>query len=187
MRYDWVVPVVVTPMSVVAVTDLVNGWGSAPRLVAGEESAPYPSPDVLCEELGIGPSAGSVTDRALARVSDALYPVFVVREVAECASVVNGLLAETEVVPILRQQNDRLWESWAVHDPRAAVLAAAALTLRTQLSAHGVTRLGTCAGRRCADVYIDASPGGRRRFCSVTCQNRARVATFRRRQAAATR
>jgi len=30
--------------------------------------------------------------------------------------------------------------------------------------------------------YIDASPGGQRRFCSVTCQNRARVAAWRQRR-----
>ncbi|WP_374119541.1 CGNR zinc finger domain-containing protein [Streptomyces sp. RKAG290] len=45
--------------------------------------------------------------------------------------------------------------------------------------------MGTCAGERCVDVYIDQSPGGRRRFCSVTCQNRTRVAAFRSRRAAA--
>ncbi|MFI7320176.1 CGNR zinc finger domain-containing protein [Streptomyces venezuelae] len=46
-------------------------------------------------------------------------------------------------------------------------------------------RIGTCTGGHCADVYVDQSPGGRRRFCSVTYQNRARVAAFRSRWAAA--
>ena len=35
---------------------------------------------------------------------------------------------------------------------------------------------------RCADAYVDASPGAHRRYCSVTCQNRERVAAFRRRR-----
>jgi len=40
--------------------------------------------------------------------------------------------------------------------------------------------MGVCSGHRCADAYIDTSPAGRRRFCSVTCQSRARVAAWRR-------
>ena len=62
--------------------------------------------------------------------------------------------------------------------------AAAALTLRDQLATRDPDRIGTCTGRRCADAYIDASPAGQRRFCSVTCQNRARVAAWRERQRA---
>ncbi|MFI1676368.1 CGNR zinc finger domain-containing protein [Streptomyces sp. NPDC020607] len=46
-------------------------------------------------------------------------------------------------------------------------------------------RIGIRTGGHCADVYVDQSPGGRRRFCSVTCQNRARVAAFRSRRVAA--
>src|ERR687893_781219 len=39
------------------------------------------------------------------------------------------------------------------------------------------------AARQCADVYVDTSPAGRRRFCCLTCQNRARAAAFRQRHA----
>ena len=72
--------------------------------------------------------------------------------------------------------------------PRArdALLAAAAVTLHTQLVEHDPERLGTCASTRCGDVFVDASPGAHRRFCSVTCQNRERVAAFRRRRKAGT-
>jgi len=69
-----------------------------------------------------------------------------------------------------------------VDDARQALPAAAALTLRHQLAGHDAARVGVCCGRRCADAYIDASPGGRRRFSSVTCQNRARVAAWRQRR-----
>jgi predicted RNA-binding Zn ribbon-like protein len=70
---------------------------------------------------------------------------------------------------------------WAV-DAGQALLAAAALALRDQLVEHDPARLGVCADGGCADIYIDASPGAHRRFCSVTCQNRARVAKFRQRR-----
>jgi predicted RNA-binding Zn ribbon-like protein len=69
-----------------------------------------------------------------------------------------------------------------VDEPRDALLAAAALTLRHQLAQHDPDRIGVCTGRNCADAYIDASPAGQRRFCSVTCQNRARVAAWRQRR-----
>ncbi|MFJ9036853.1 CGNR zinc finger domain-containing protein [Streptomyces sp. NPDC102406] len=63
---------------------------------------------------------------------------------------------------------------------------AAAVALRQYLGEQGFARIGVCTGGRCADVYVDQSPGGRSRFCSVTCQNRARVAAFRSRKAATT-
>ena len=47
------------------------------------------------------------------------------------------------------------------------ILAAAAIALHAQLGEHDADRLGTCAGDRCADAYIDASPAGDRRFCRI--------------------
>ena len=86
--------------------------------------------------------------------------------------------------PVLDLADGRPGEAWLVADERHALAAAGALTLRHQLAGRDPARAGVCSGRRCADAYIDASPGGQRRFCSVTCQNRARVAAWRRRQAA---
>jgi predicted RNA-binding Zn ribbon-like protein len=81
--------------------------------------------------------------------------------------------------------NARVDEVWVVGNDRDALLAAASVCLRELLVEQGADRLGTCAGVRCADAYVDASPGGHRRYCSITCQNRNRVAAFRRRRAAA--
>jgi predicted RNA-binding Zn ribbon-like protein len=55
--------------------------------------------------------------------------------------------------------------------------------VRAQLAEHDPQRLGTCAARGCGDAFVDTSPGAHRRFCSVTCQSRERVAAFRRRKA----
>ncbi|WP_374215715.1 CGNR zinc finger domain-containing protein [Streptomyces drozdowiczii] len=74
---------------------------------------------------------------------------------------------------------------WRVNDPDEVLVAASGLALREYAAAHGFHRIGICTGDHCVDVYVDRSPGGRRRFCSVTCQNRTRVAAFRRRRAAA--
>ncbi len=152
---------------------LVNEWGAAPRAAAGEEGAPYPDPAPL------GAAAGN-----LAEVADRLHRVFAATHMNERVRLLAILLTETAVRPTLTLADGQPSESWQVDDPGQALLAAAALTLRHQLAAHDPARVGTCTGRDCADAYIDASPGGQRRFCSVTCQNRARVAAWRHRKLA---
>ena len=150
---------------------LVNEWGTAPRAAAGEEGTPYPDPAPL------GTAAGN-----LAEVADRLHRIFTATQLHERVSLLAILLAETAVRPTLTLAGGQPSESWHVDDPEQALLAAAALTLRHQLAAHDPARVGTCTGQHCADAYIDASPGGQRRFCSVTCQNRARVAAWRQRR-----
>jgi hypothetical protein len=165
---------------------LVNEWGSVPRAAAAEDQAPYPDTSLLGALL-----AGSgvrncppelLANQALMQVADRLHPVFAAPDLSERVSLVTGLLAETDVRPALDLDEGRPGETWLVEDARQALPAAAALTLRHQLAGHDPDRVGVCTGRDCADAYIDASPGGRRRFCSVTCQNRARVAAWRQRR-----
>jgi predicted RNA-binding Zn ribbon-like protein len=168
--------VLVEPMPPDLLVWLVNEWGAAPRAAAGEEGAPYPDPAPL------GAAAGN-----LAEVADRLHRIFAAPHITERVRLLAPLLAETGVRPALILASGLPSESWHVDDPRHALLAAAALTLRHQLAGHDPARVGVCTGRassgqHCADAYIDASPGGQRRFCSVTCQNRARVAAWRRRR-----
>ena len=164
---------------------LVNEWGSVPRAAAGEDQAPYPDTGLLAALLaGSGvPSYPPelLTDPALRQVADRLHRVFAAPGPEERAGLVNGLLAGTGVRPVLDLAGDHPGEAWLVDDVRQALPAAAALTLRRRLAGHDPARVGVCSGRRCADAYIDTSPGGQRRFCSVTCQNRARVAAWRQR------
>ena len=177
--------VLVEPLSPDVLVWLVNEWGSVPRAAAGEDEAPYPDTGLLAALL-----AGSgirscppelLTGQALSQVADRLHRVFAAPDVGARVGLVTGLLAETGVRPGLDLADGRPGETWLVQDARQALPAAAALTLRHQLAGPGPERVGVCSGHRCADAYIDASPGGRRRFCSVTCQNRARVAAWRRR------
>src|SRR5690348_10066432 len=151
---------------------LVNEWGAAPRAAAGEEGTPYPDP----APLGV---PGAVD---LPAVADRLHRIFATTHMNERVRLLALLLAQTGVRPGLALAGGLPSETWHVDDPAQALLAAAALTLRHQLAGHDPARVGTCTGRDCADAYIDASPGGQRRFCSVTCQNRARVAAWRRRR-----
>ena len=176
----------VEPMSPDVLVWLVNEWGSVPRAAVGQDEAPYPDTGLLAALL-----AGSgirscppelLTSQALSQVADRLHRVFAAADLGERVGLLTWLLAETGVRPALDLAGGRPGETWLVDDARQALPAAAALTLRHQLAGHDPDRVGICSGRRCADAYIDFSPGGQRRFCSVTCQNRARVAAWRQRR-----
>ena len=178
----------VEPMSPDVLVWLVNEWGSVPRAAAGEEQAPYPDTDLLAALLaGSGVrscSPAALTGPALCQVADQLHGVFAAADLGQRVALVAGLLAQTAVTPDLEltDTGDRPGATWRVPGARDALLAAAALTLRHQLAEHDPDRIGVCSGRRCADAFIDASPAGQRRFCSVTCQNRARIAAWRQSQ-----
>jgi len=137
---------------------LVNEWGTLPRQFDGRSDAP--------------------ADPELTTLADELHPVFAAPE--RSATLVTELLRRTGVRPILGED---LTSAWLVDDPGQARRASAALALRDQLARHP-GRIGICADRQCADVYVDLSPAGRRRFCCLTCQNRARAEAFRKRHAA---
>jgi predicted RNA-binding Zn ribbon-like protein len=169
----------VQPLPLPLLVDLVNGWGSVPRAQADARDRP---PIAAFTERHAGSEPG-LTDAALDRVADRLYPVFAAGGAAERARLVSDLMTTTRIQPALGVAGDRIRPRWLVPRQRDALLAAAAVTLHAQLVEHEPERLGTCASTRCGDAFADASPGAHRRFCSVTCQNRERVAAFRRRKA----
>ena len=163
--------------------DLVNGWGTVPRAKAAARDRPPVA--AFTERHGV---AGTVfTDAALERVADELYPVFAAGGAADRARLVTDLMTRSRLSPALGVAGGRIRPAWLVPRARDAILAAAAVTLHTQLVEHDPERLGTCTSARCGDVFVDASPGAHRRFCSVTCQNRERVAAFRRRRSGSIR
>jgi len=169
--------VAIASMPIPVLVDLVNGWASIPRREDGRDSAAYPPIADLAGRLGFPPPA--LSDRELAAAADRIYPVFTMADAGRRAELVTEFLEETSVRPGLHLVRAELRRGWSVPDPDAALLAASAIALREFLADHQPDRLGVCTGSRCVDVFVDASPGGRRRFCSVTCQNRSRVAAFR--------
>jgi predicted RNA-binding Zn ribbon-like protein len=174
-------PTEVQPMPMPMLVDLVNGWGTVPRSKAGDRDRPQ----ITAFAERHGAADAGVTDAALERVADQLYPVFAADGAAERARLVTDLLTSCGVQPALGVAGDRIRAEWLVPRRRDALLAAGAVALHGQLVEHEPERLGTCASTSCGDAFADASPGAHRRFCSVTCQNRERVAAFRRRQAGA--
>jgi predicted RNA-binding Zn ribbon-like protein len=132
----------------------------------------------LVNEFGTLPREGDgqpAPPGELTPLADELHPVFAATDPAARAALVTGLLDRSGVRPVLAGTGP----AWTVDDPAQCLRAAAALALR-----HHPERIGVCADPQCADVYVDASPAGRRRFCCLTCQNRSRTAAFRRRHAA---
>ncbi len=121
-------------------------------------------------------------DAELTALADDLHPVFAASDDAARAALVTALLQATGVRPEVAVEDGTPVEAWVVDDPALRRRAAAALALRHHLAVHP-GRIGVCADRQCADVYVDTSPAGRRRFCCLTCQNRARAAAFRQRHA----
>lgn len=150
--------------------ELINGWGTEPRARAA--GRPYPA--------ATGFSAPAAV---LVEIADRLYPVFAAGAARERARLVTEALAQCDLRPALQADDRRVRPAWLVPRKRDGLLAAAAIALYEQLAEHDPERLGICASTSCGDVYVDASPGAHRRYCSVTCQNRERVAAFRRRQA----
>ncbi|GIF21877.1 hypothetical protein Ate02nite_46070 [Paractinoplanes tereljensis] len=139
---------------------LINEWGTMPRTLDPTKTGEDPSRTALADDF---------------------HPIFATNSTADRAHRITNLLTTTGVRPILTaDETGTLTEQWTVADSTQAPRAAAALALRHHLSEHP-GRIGVCADDQCADVYVDNSPAGRRRFCCLTCQNRARAAAFRRR------
>ncbi|GAA2332749.1 CGNR zinc finger domain-containing protein [Streptomyces kunmingensis] len=179
--------VTLTDVSLEALTRLVNGWGTLPRQEDGRGEAPHlPVADITARlDLPARVSA-ALTPTALACAADRLHAVFSAPDSEACAHELTRLLSDSGVRPVMASGTaGTLRAAWNVDDADQALVAAAAITLRKYLVERGFARIGICTGGHCADVYIDQSPGGRRRFCSVACQNRTRVAAFRSRRAAA--
>ncbi|MGW2477728.1 CGNR zinc finger domain-containing protein [Streptomyces sp. NPDC001665] len=175
-----------TELPVEELTEFVNVWGTLPREAAGR-SAPPPWSEHLAAYLGPPSNADAkLMSGALTRAADRLHAIFSAESSEAAAQRLTDLLLDTGACPALEVDADgSLKAVWRVNDRDELLVAASGLTLREYVAAHGFDRIGICTGDHCVDVYIDRSPGGRRRFCSVTCQNRTRVAAFRRRRAAA--
>ncbi len=154
-------PTGVTSMPLTELVQLVNERGTLP-----------------CRLDGRSPG----DDAELTTLADDLHPVFAAPDAPARAALVTTMLQLTGVRPELAERDGELIEAWVVDDPAGRRRAAAALALRHHLAVHP-DRIGVCADHQCADVYVDTSPAGRRRFCCLTCQNRARAAAFRRRHA----
>jgi hypothetical protein len=162
------------------VLDLVNEFSDPTRAAAGEQDEPYPqlpAPD--------GHPAGRPwTTTELVSAANDLHAIFDAAERGESVEgAINAILDRTR--PWQRATPAGI--GFAVTDARSVLPAACALALLEWVASHGRKRIGVCNAGRCVDVFADASAAGHRRFCSVTCSSRHRVAQYRARQRGQTR
>ena len=105
------------------------------------------------------------------------------RDVDDAALRINELLVEYPARPHLAKEDGQ----WRLHHhPIEAELVAmwSAITadaLARLIGAGRAERAGICEAEGCSNAFIDGSKNGTRRFCSTTCQNRVKAASFRRR------
>jgi len=164
------------------------------ELDSNDERAVAPSPReavaVLARMLAIDPpSVAQLTQAhvpafvALARRLRSVFADLRNRDVDAAAATLNGLLAAHPAHPHLAKERG----VWRVHHhPHDAPLvpmwtAICAAGLAEMIGDGAAQRLGTCERPDCGRVYVDVSKNASRRFCSLTCQNRVKVATFRER------
>ncbi|MEV4320320.1 CGNR zinc finger domain-containing protein [Actinocrispum sp. NPDC049592] len=101
----------------------------------------------------------------------------------------NRLLHELQAQPQLTD-HDGAWH-WHYARPKAPlaerVATTCAIALLTVIADGDTSRLKVCEGTDCANVFVDASRPGSRRFCdSKGCGNRAHVSAYRERKKQAT-
>jgi predicted RNA-binding Zn ribbon-like protein len=168
--------------------ELVNELAPEP-----ERAAPMPAREAvstLSRILAIDPpSVAALTQAhvpsfiALARRLREVFADLQRRDLDGAAAMLNELLAAHPAHPHLAKERG-VWRLH--HHPQDAPL----VPMWTAICAAGVAemigdgeaqRLGTCERSDCGRVYVDVSKNASRRFCSLTCQNRVKVATFRER------
>jgi predicted RNA-binding Zn ribbon-like protein len=94
----------------------------------------------------------------------------------------NALLVQFPIQPEVISHDDQRWHvHLASHGSVSDRFAAgAAIGVALTVSLMGVNRLGICAIASCPRVFIDASPGKSRRYCTEHTAARGNVSALRR-------
>lgn len=100
--------------------------------------------------------------------------------------LVNEILAQQRALPQLERHDDLDWHVHATTDDQPLVeriLVETAMAMIDVIRADEMQRFDRCAMEDCAGVVFDLSRNRSRKYCSVTCTNRAAQAAYRARQA----
>lgn len=121
----------------------------------------------------------------LAHVLHAVVVHLEAGQIADAAQRLNALLAKHPANPHLALE-DGVWRMH--HHPAKTGLVEMWTSICAEALARLVgegyaTRLRCCEASDCGLAFIDVSRNDSRRFCSVRCQNRTKVAAYRRRNA----
>jgi predicted RNA-binding Zn ribbon-like protein len=118
------------------------------------------------------------------RVRDRLRSVWDA-DLEESVAIVNGLLRDGAALPQLVIHEPFGWHIHATEsDAPVAVRIAvdSAMALVDVLRTDARDRLRLCEGEGCPKVLVDLTKNKSRKFCDVTCANRAHAAAYRARQ-----
>ncbi|WP_283132769.1 CGNR zinc finger domain-containing protein [Rhizohabitans arisaemae] len=152
------------PATATSITELLRAHDYGPRATAGAAEA---------VELG--------------RWAGRLRPVFGEPDRDRQVDLVNELLADALAIrPFISRHDGRpphLHYAGTREPIVDRVKAYTAVGLAHAVCEDG-SRLGRCDRLGCGIVYVDVSRNGRRRFCSLRCANRVRVAEHRGRESA---
>ncbi|WP_062461567.1 CGNR zinc finger domain-containing protein [Demequina soli] len=99
---------------------------------------------------------------------------------------INAILAEQRAVPRLVRHGESDWHIHATSDDRPLherILVETAMAMTDVVREQEMQRFSRCAMEDCEGVVLDLSRNRSRKYCTVTCTNRAAQAAFRARQA----
>jgi predicted RNA-binding Zn ribbon-like protein len=119
---------------------------------------------------------------AVAAAMRAVFEAVAAGRTDTAARLVNEMLATTGARPRLDRHDG---EPWHLHfhgaeETLVTSWAAGCTTgLAVVLGSEHQGRLGVCTAPRCDRVFVDTSRNATRRFCSTSCQNRIKAASFR--------
>lgn len=154
-----------------------------PGAVAHESAHQVLTLEDLLEAHGIRrPALTATATREITGWTERLRTVFVASDVEARCAAVNRLLAEVSGALYLSTHDGTPPHVHLVPDEQevsARVRSVTAGGLAFFLAWSGGTRLGTCGRPRCDRVFVDASRGGRQRYCSARCGNTDAVARHR--------
>jgi predicted RNA-binding Zn ribbon-like protein len=112
--------------------------------------------------------------------------VFEAADEPAAVRLVNDLLGQVPLTAAL-EPTDGGWaltERATQSDPATALTSAVALDLARLLARGGYSQAKVCGAAPCRDAFVDRTRNRSRRFCSIRCATRDRVAAHRRKVAA---
>jgi predicted RNA-binding Zn ribbon-like protein len=149
------------------------------RLAAPSDLADW----LAASDLGVGRLPVSGWDLAVAHeLRDAIWPLAHATSdgkvlPGDAVAMLNDHASRPRLAPGLDGQGRRRWRQ----PTAAAALAHIAAEAVELLGGPRADRVRRCAGDRCWLLFLDTSPPGRRRWCSMErCGNRAKVRAHRR-------
>jgi predicted RNA-binding Zn ribbon-like protein len=169
------------PVDFLADFDALISWGRYAGVLAESERH-------ACTLAAARAGSANSTFRRALLLREALYDLFTARAQGQPLAPVSLEALNREIVRgasawRLTCDEHRAWWRWPPDDA-ALVLARVAASAAAILTDDTMPRLGRCAGtgRGCAWLFLDTSPGGTRRWCSMqACGNRAKARAHYRR------